>query len=232
MVGYQGKKNAARKTGRARSEDAREARRAVIVAAATQIVDKGGFTSLTMDAVAKRSKLAKASLYGYFQTREDLLLCIFQNDFQAWFQGFRGYLQQSDAPFSDSVAQVWTAGIMAQPRVPMGLLYLHTQLESNISEEFVRSSKFFLFRELKETHYQLIARFQPIVSLKELAHLFISLSSVTIGLWAQSQSNEIVHSVYRKEPELGILKVDLPYFIFERQKWLQLLGKFNRMFWV
>ncbi len=193
---------------RARSESAKKARRAAIVRNACEIIDEEGFAALTMESVAQRSKLAKASVYGYFQSREELLITVLREDFESWFILFREFLAENDRPFSSDFAQLWVESVQRQPRLPTALTYLHVQLESNISLEFAEQWKSFLLAQIKETHYVLLAQFKPVVSLGLLIDLFVSLTGVTIGFWAQSQSTRVIQKVFEKNPELAQLKVD------------------------
>lgn len=200
--------NNRKKSSRARSSEDRAARRAGILAAAAAIVDKEGFASLTMDAVAASVRLAKASLYGYYSTREELLLALLREDFSHWFQGFRSYLEATDAPFGDGFVEVWLAAVEAQPRLVTGLLYSHIQLEANVSVDFGIAWKEFLLRELVQAHYALLARFSPAIPLRLLGDFFLGATGITIGLWAQSRGNEVMNAVYKKRPELAFFRTE------------------------
>ena len=58
---------------RARSDDAKRARRQFILATADQLLRLYGFDAFTMNRLAAAADLAKGTLYLYFATREELV---------------------------------------------------------------------------------------------------------------------------------------------------------------
>ncbi len=62
---------------RARSEDQKAERQAVILSAARDMIDETGFDGVTMSALAKRAGLAKGTLYLYVRSKEELFLLLF-----------------------------------------------------------------------------------------------------------------------------------------------------------
>jgi AcrR family transcriptional regulator len=70
---------------RARSPEAKSARRAQILDAAITLVEDGELEAVAMDDVATRAKVAKGTLYLYFRTKEELFLGLLERTFEAWF---------------------------------------------------------------------------------------------------------------------------------------------------
>src|SRR5690606_23689621 len=130
---------------RARTEDARKTRKEDIIEAAIFIIEKEGFSKLTMSAVAKKSKLGKATLYGYFATREDLLLQVLQNDFDSWFMNFYAYLKTTKSPFDEGFIDFWIQEVIKNPRLPGGLLYLISNDEPELAMNFSENWHLYLF---------------------------------------------------------------------------------------
>lgn len=64
-------------TKRARSEGEKEARKAMIMAAAREMIADIGFDGVTMSGLAKRAGLAKGTLYLYVRSKEELFLALF-----------------------------------------------------------------------------------------------------------------------------------------------------------
>ena len=62
---------------RARSPDAKRARRQSILKTAEQILRSDGFDAFTMNSLAKTTGLAKGTLYLYFSSREELVLALY-----------------------------------------------------------------------------------------------------------------------------------------------------------
>ena len=176
---------------RARSEDARKHRREEIIQAAIFIIEKEGFNKLTMNAVAKKSKLGKATLYGYFETRGDLLLQVLQNDFDQWFVHFYTFLEKGQAPFGDDFIQFWIKEVEMNPRLPGGLLYLSSNDDPDLQASFAHKWNLYLVEKLREMHYQIIANFGPMLSFEKVSHFFVALTGITTGLWAQNKAGGV-----------------------------------------
>ena len=69
---------------RARSDDAKRARRQFIIATADQLLRHEGFDAFTMNKLAAATDLAKGTLYLYFATREELVLALYTELHDGW----------------------------------------------------------------------------------------------------------------------------------------------------
>lgn len=198
------------KLQRARTEESKEQRRSAIVDAAKALIDKGGFVAVTMEAVSKRCGLAKGTLYIYFGTREDLLLAVLMDDFSEWFEVMGDYIAETTRPFDSGFLEAWLNGVNAQPRLAMGLCYLHLMLEPNITEEFALGWKTFLLQKLQELHYALLSDFEPGVSISQLTEFFTLLTSMSVGLWMHTFTPPQIKKTLSKYPQFQIFEVNLP----------------------
>ena len=79
---------------RARSDDAKRARRQFILATADQLLRHKGFDAFTMDKLAAAADLAKGTLYLYFVTREELVLALYTELHDGWINRFIGAEKQ------------------------------------------------------------------------------------------------------------------------------------------
>ena len=73
---------------RARSPDAKRARRQSILTTAEQILRSGGFDAFTMNSLATTTGLAKGTLYLYFSSREELVLALYIHLNDDWVDRF------------------------------------------------------------------------------------------------------------------------------------------------
>ena len=73
---------------RARSDDAKRARRQFILATADQLLRREGFDAVTMNKLAGATDLAKGTLYLYFATREELMLTLYTDLHNDWMNRF------------------------------------------------------------------------------------------------------------------------------------------------
>ena len=73
---------------RARSPDAKRARRHFILTKAEQILRSDGFDAFTMNSLATTTGLAKGTLYLYFSSREELVLALYIHLNDDWVDRF------------------------------------------------------------------------------------------------------------------------------------------------
>ena len=88
---------------RARSDDAKQARRQFILATADQLLRHEGFDAFTMNKLAAATDLAKGTLYLYFTTREELVLALYTNLHEGWIHRFIAAEKQMATPAYDAL---------------------------------------------------------------------------------------------------------------------------------
>ena len=115
-------------TSRARSDSAKEARRAALLAIAQRLVREVGYEKFSMNLLARESELAKGTLYLYFGSREEVLLALYDGAFDEFCEALeaRLTLELNDEAFVDQTFEV----VKAHPY----FLELHARLESSIEE--------------------------------------------------------------------------------------------------
>ena len=88
---------------RARSDDAKRARRQFILSATDQLLRHEGFDAFTMNKLAAATDLAKGTLYLYFATREELVLALYTNLHDGWIHRFIAAEKQMVTPDYDAL---------------------------------------------------------------------------------------------------------------------------------
>ena len=88
---------------RARSDDAKRARRQFILATADQLLRRDGFDAFTMNKLAAAADLAKGTLYLYFTTREELVLALYTDLNDGWMNRFIATEKQMVTPDYDAL---------------------------------------------------------------------------------------------------------------------------------
>lgn len=88
---------------RARSAEQKALRRHAVLEVAETYFQEVGYEAFSMAQLAKKTGLAKGTLYLYFTTREELFLTLYEQSLIRWSQIFRGTL--SDAMTSKAYAQ-------------------------------------------------------------------------------------------------------------------------------
>ena len=136
---------------RARSDDAKRARRQFILATADQLLRHEGFDAFTMNKLAAATDLAKGTLYLYFATREELVLALYTDLHDGWIHRFIASEKQmvtldydalcvrfyqsfvADALLVDLAARV-TFGL--EPHVPLAAWVAAKQAQMRFAKRF------------------------------------------------------------------------------------------------
>ncbi|MCK0170693.1 TetR/AcrR family transcriptional regulator [Aliiroseovarius sp. S1123] len=124
---------------RARSEDQKAERQAVILSAARDMIDETGFDGVTMSALAKRAGLAKGTLYLYVRSKEELFLLLFLEAMRTVVARFK-----QDVTLGDSAAQIARCMTDHAQTTPLFLpMYarLVAVIESNVADEPLFAAK-------------------------------------------------------------------------------------------
>jgi AcrR family transcriptional regulator len=192
---------------RARTDDAKELRRDVILACARRMLQQEGACIFTMATLAERANLAKGTAYLYFPTREALLLAILTEDLRAFFTDVeRGLQQLSGIHVPLSMADVIADALLSGPTLLPLLQLLHTQLERNVPFEVLAEFKGFLLEQL----HIVGSRLEAAAGLKQGvgATLFLRAHALAVGMSQMADCSATLQDVYQKHPELGTLAID------------------------
>jgi AcrR family transcriptional regulator len=121
---------------RARSPEAKNARRAQILDAASELLAEAELETAVMDEVARHAKVAKGTLYLYFRTKEELFLGLLEREFEAWFDELdqRLGVGQGWMPAS-ALADVVTTSLAPRVLLRRLLARLAPVLEYNLEDD-------------------------------------------------------------------------------------------------
>ena len=100
---------------RARSDDAKQARRQFILATADHLLRHEGFDAFTMNKLAAAVDVAKGTLYLYFTTREELVLALYTDLHDAWIEQFLIAEKQIVAPNYADLCNCFYQSFVADP---------------------------------------------------------------------------------------------------------------------
>ena len=135
---------------RARRDEDKAERRLAILDAATRMLAAHGYHEITMAEVARRTGLAKGTLYLYFKSKEELFLAALESELSQWFSELdaiiRGHTPMSAEIFADGLAK----SLSARPRLLELMSLLHNVLEHNVDVEAARSFKLRLVGHLQD----------------------------------------------------------------------------------
>jgi len=147
---------------RARSTEAKEERRAAILAAAHDLFDSRSYEDITMADVARKSRLAKGTVFLYFPTREALFLSLLEELLAEWLAVLHDAVASDEKPWpSARLSRVMTDSLFERPSLlrllPLQAGILENGVTATRSGEFRRSQlkRFFSIGSLIEQRLNL-----------------------------------------------------------------------------
>jgi AcrR family transcriptional regulator len=117
---------------RATRSNEKQARHDQIVSAASDLLKRLSYPDITMEHIARRSHLAKGTLYLYFRTKESIFLRLFEKLLDSWCRELEELSRQGTAPIgADAAARVMASTLTRRPL----LVHLHGILHSTLSQK-------------------------------------------------------------------------------------------------
>src|SRR5687767_5303134 len=144
---------------RARSADDKELRRKAIVAAARRAIARQPVAELTVAEMGRAAGLAKGSVFGYFPTREELILAVYEEELAELFTALGAKLAAEPELGSERLARLFVAEIAARPVFLQLSVVVHSVLEHRISLEAAKRFKLVLATHLFAAGVLLETRF-------------------------------------------------------------------------
>jgi AcrR family transcriptional regulator len=192
---------------RARSDEAKQARREAILAAALTLWAASTFDGFTMAAVARRARLAKGTLYLYFPTKEALLLTLLEERLARWLAELESRLEGAGAPRDpDGAAALVASTLLADEPLVRLLMILGAILEHNVPEPRIREFKSWLHASLLHAGGVLERRLGFLAG-RGGVRLLLHLQALVSGLGQLARPAPVVARVLAA-PELAAFRLD------------------------
>ena len=190
---------------RARRDDDKEARRGAMLDAASALMASRHWATFTVSDLAARTGLSKATVFGYYATREALLLALCERELEAWFEAVTASLDRGGRWSSGRVARSIAEGFRGRVVLLRLLAQLEGVLERNIPEEQARAYKLRLGGHMAA----LGARIESRLGWMRAGDGVVSLlraRAVVSGLWQMADASPVIDKLLR-EPALEGLRV-------------------------
>jgi len=194
-------------TKRARSDTAKSNRREVILDAAFSLFQKSAFDEISIAEIAKEAKLAKGTLYLYFQTKEEAFLALEQREFWRWLTWLESELGGSGPISLKEFAAEFVMSLKKHPELPRLFSILHAVLEHNLSEDTLLNFKLELTTWMKKLASVLSHRLEGFQE-EELIPLMGRTYAVMIGLYQYCEPHPSVKKVIHSHQNLEIFRLD------------------------
>lgn len=194
-------------TKRARSNTDKSHRRECILDATFRLFKQSSFDQISMAHISKEAKLAKGTLYLYFQTKEEVFLALEQREFWRWLSWLDAELTGSGPISLEEFAAQFVTSLRKHPELPRLFSILHTVLEHNLSEKTLLNFKLELTAWMKKLASVLAQRLEGFQE-AELAILMTRIYAVMIGLYQFCEPHPVVKKVIHSHDSLEIFRLD------------------------
>ena len=195
-----------KKKKRARSDEAKEQRKGVILVAARRLFETKSYDALTVAHVARQSRLAKGTVYLYFQSKEAIFFELLLSELEEWLGWLAKPLTQIRAGDVNAVAELFATSLSERPTLRRLFTLLHPTLEHNVDAESVRSFKLRGATLMQPTAREL-ERSVPALGPGDGMRLLVHMEALAIGVGLMADPSESVKAVLA-EPGLSVFRVD------------------------
>jgi AcrR family transcriptional regulator len=192
---------------RARSPEAKSARRAQILDAASALLEKVELDTVVMDEVARKAGVAKGTLYLYFRTKEELFLGLLERAFEAWFDELdaqlavgQGWIQAS------AIADLVTAALAPRLLFRRLLALLGAVLEHNLQDDRALRFKWRIAGRLAMTG-ALLERRTVYLRPGDGARLLLHLQALAAGIQTLAEPAPPVRRILQA-PGLDVMRME------------------------
>ncbi|BDP42166.1 TetR family transcriptional regulator [Deinococcus aetherius] len=183
---------------RARSPEEKGQRRDDILRAAERLWAKTPHAELSMNQVAREAKLAKGTLYLYFDTKEEMFLSLLTEHLQAWLNRLTTLFDERRPTTPGEVADVLIASAQGYEELRRLLILLGTVLAHN--EGLDLTMRF--AREVRQMLQPVVERvpLPPEVTLRVLVHAY----ALSMG-WQHATEETFATDFVRRQRDIAFL---------------------------
>ena len=107
------------------SAELTHARREEIISACRELYETGSFKEITMKEIGRMTSFTRTSIYNYFETREEIFLALFQQEYELFAEDLNSLCEREDSLSLEGLA---SALAQALERRPMMLKLLSMNL--------------------------------------------------------------------------------------------------------
>lgn len=192
---------------RARRTEQKKERRRHILEMAQTILLLRPYDKITMDQIARKSRLAKGTVYLYFASKEELFLALQEHELEKWFGTVAAALSGSEKSMALEELADLLCGSLSRESNKMHLFSsMNSVLERNVGTATAKSFKRRLSGWVMTTA-KLIALRVPALEEEQAAQLLLLLQAMIIGIWQLSSPPPVLQSLY-ESPEFEHWKVE------------------------
>lgn len=199
---------------RARKPEEKAQRRQAILACARELAMEQGPIELSLNELGRRSGVSKPNIYRYFESREEILLCLLVDELESAVNELEGAL--GPAPLAPAqVAQRLAAAFLARPLLCQLLGMSAAILEHNLSASAIANAKTAILAQLSRLKTRLTTAL-PWLGTGDALWAIQAIALYVAGLWPAAHPSTAASEVLAR-PEFASLtphaEIDLERFV-------------------
>lgn len=194
---------------RARSPEAKSARRECLLESAMKLFGNRPLDRISMEDIARAAKVAKGTVYLYFSTKEEIFLALMRETYSHWFDSLDRELVRG---LAWQELPAWIASELdCEPRFLRLLCLLHAVLEENIELDAAREFKSWLVARMEKTGFALKARYSWLRQ-EQIELLLLQVQCLAIGAAQMSRPSPVMTKVL-EDAEFACLRIEFKPFL-------------------
>lgn len=142
-------------------------RKEEIVLACEKLYKKMSFRDITIKDIAKETTFTRASIYNYFETKEEIFLALYEKEYYIWNDDLEEILMSvkkfTKSSFADNIAKTLEKRVMLLKLMAMN----NYDMEENSRLECLTSFKIAYLKTIS-TFSKLLSKFNPLLSKKDI----------------------------------------------------------------
>lgn len=142
-------------------------RKEEIVSACEKLYKKMSFRDITIKDIAKETTFTRASIYNYFETKEEIFLALYEKEYYIWNDDLEEILMSvkkfTKSSFADNIAKTLEKRVMLLKLMAMN----NYDMEENSRLECLTSFKVAYLKTI-DTFSKLLSKFNPLLSKKDI----------------------------------------------------------------
>lgn len=192
---------------RARQPEQITLRREQLLTAAAELFDAQGPSGAGLNAIAARAGFTKSNVYRYFESREQVLLELFRDEFVKLANAMESAIDAQPSGDVPALAEAISLTFLAHPRCCALISILSSTLEQNVSEDTIATTKLHMNGQTMRIITALAARL-PGTTQDDCAWAIGMIGTLLVGMWPNANPPPAARAVLAR-PEFAHLRMDL-----------------------
>lgn len=192
---------------RARQPEQIEQRRTQLLRAAAELFDAEGPAGAGLNAIAARAGFTKSNVYRYFESREQVLIELFREEFTALATAMDRAISAEASGDVAALSGAISATFLGHPRCCALIAIFSSTLEQNVSEATIAEVKLYLGEQSRRIAMALMARL-PGASVEDCGWVIAMAGSLVAGMWPAAHPPPAAKAVLAR-PGFEHLRMDM-----------------------